>query len=209
MVAHILRLLVFQDNTVGTVQRNQQTILKALMEAEESAPGTIRARDIFTGHSGRKHRDHLVKEEEFKNEFSRIQYHLETLRTAIHCAKGKDLTRKAELRMALFGSSMSADDVFEVLLKKKLPLFYRTVYLQLFTEVYVDDKANRIILLESKQLVELLQMFLKDVQEFSESFLEMQTPSASHPPVVEPLNIHEFAKAKICLSAQPDRGQSS
>jgi hypothetical protein len=159
-IAYLLLLLVWQP-ALGPITRNQQTILKYLLECDEATPGVVRCREFFTGPNGRKRRAGLLDHHDFLGTRSAIAYHLLIMTVIAHCAKGKDDTRRHDIRQGLFGG-LGIDDVLEVLTNKQLPHFYRVVYLHFFREVYLEDKSIRMNIAEHKFFSRLLELFQDD-----------------------------------------------
>jgi hypothetical protein len=160
-VALVLKMLVDHDSP-ETVQRNQPPVLKALLDAEETSPGVIRCRDFMSGRDGRRVRDKLIAEGEYRKGNSKIMYHLIMTSVVTSCVRNRDAAVRHAVRLALFNSS-SMDDVFEVMCNAAVPYFYRGAYIRLFTALYAPDRALRAAIWEHRKLRKFLECVLQDL----------------------------------------------
>ena len=204
-VAFLLRLLTHSDD--GVIRHNQVTLLKVLLEVEETVKGTIRCRDFFTGSTGVAIRTSLLSGDEYLDPGSRLMYHCEILNVITFALQEQDHESatstagiRKEVRTALFGVGRenNMDDVFEVLSNADLPQFYRCYYLRLFTELYLQDRSFSQGIVQHKKFMNFLVLMRSDLQKFHFS---LQQQSVTTPAEQTPLCV--FSRFELSINDVP------
>eukprot|EP00760_Papus_ankaliazontas_P037517 PhM_4_TR8476/c0_g1_i1/m.104088 len=167
MYVLFLRKVIWVDDK--PVQRVQELLWKVITEKHMSSDTPdgrlLQIAEVWTKEKGTMMRDALLDSKEYEQPTGRISFHLQWMSLLYAIVKGKDLRVKRELSSIGFMSS-GIQDVLEVVTNSTLPIFYRSAYIRILQEVYIDDPlmSAESLLEESEKLVEFFTICLKDVR---------------------------------------------
>eukprot|EP00760_Papus_ankaliazontas_P013907 PhM_4_TR15917/c0_g2_i1/m.26276/K04959/ITPR2; inositol 1,4,5-triphosphate receptor type 2 len=155
-------------------------ILDIHANSDASSERLLAMHDVWTGDRGVCIRNGLFEEKEYESALGRTCFHVQWVSLLWSLIKGKDPKAKRELNHVAF-QGYGVVDVLEVVANPSLPLYYRSVYVKLFHEAFVDDPTHVDTLLENiDHLITFLDLCASEVALLTSVVSQITAPMTLH-----------------------------